>query len=159
MKKIKWLSFIVVSIFVFACNKEPEQVIVNYGIKNHVSIDSNADHISDYYYTIKNGKMMDVMGFDGQVYFSYDSNNQYITNDEKYIYFYENDNGGISTKFDNLSAPNVSHTYYDVQNCIYVYEDDNSKKICDVFKFTFIDANTIKCYCYEDGRTYTLYRE
>lgn len=39
-----------------------------------------------------------------------------------------------------------------------IYETINNNKVCDVYKFTFKDANTMNCYCYKDGKTVTLSR-
>ncbi len=80
--------------------------------------------------------------------------------DERYIEFYQDEeDGGISVQYRNLPTPDEDAEYYDVQNQVYVWEDSNYKKICDVYKFTFIDADTLECYCYENGSTYTLYRK
>ena len=60
-------------------------------------------------------------------------------------------------KRDNL--PGYSKKYYYIDNGIkYVYnKQDKSDAVADV-RFTIIDRNRIKVYCYINGKTYTLHR-
>lgn len=60
----------------------------------------------------------------------------------------------------NLSVPDVPHKYYNIIDKTYIFLDENSNKVCNVFKFRFCDDfNKIDVYCYEDQKTVTLYRK
>ena len=82
----------------------------------------------------------------------------YESNSSKYIVFYRNSNGMVACSY-SLPTPSVSNAkYYDIQDGELVFEDENSKVVAKVYKFDFIDANTVNVYCYADGNTYTLKR-
>lgn len=77
-----------------------------------------------------------------------------------YVEFYEDEDDGSTWSRYNLPGDKPSKAkYYDVVNCIYIYEDENSNELSKVLKFTFVDYNTISVYCYKNGRTYKLYRD
>ena len=49
--------------------------------------------------------------------------------------------------------------YFDILEYVYWYEDENDTPLVKVFEFEIIDAEEIEVYCYQDGETYTLYRD
>lgn len=53
----------------------------------------------------------------------------------------------------------VDAHHYDIVDQHYVLEDEDGNELTKVFRFRFIDANTISVYCFSNGRTYTMYRE
>lgn len=79
------------------------------------------------------------------------------SNGSSYIKYYEKNDG---IYFENsLPTPNVyDAAYYDVVDRVHIWENSDSEKVADVFKYSFIDADTLECYCYANNRTYTLYR-
>ena len=82
----------------------------------------------------------------------------YESNSSKYIEFYGDDNGSVRCSY-TLPTPSVSNAkYYDIQDGELVFEDENSNVVAQVYKFDFVDANTVNVYCYADGETYTLKR-
>lgn len=74
-----------------------------------------------------------------------------------YMDFYE-DSGRISSRFDlpSVSSP-ASSKYYSIKDRCFVYTDGKNT-LAQVFRFEIVDYNTIRVYCYQNGRTYTLYR-
>ncbi len=80
------------------------------------------------------------------------------SNGSKYISF--TDKNGTIRVNNNLPSPYVLDVkYYDIVNCVYEWENAEGESIANVFKFSFPDEDTLECYCYEDGETYTLYRQ
>lgn len=76
-----------------------------------------------------------------------------------YLNFYESDSGGTSSSF-NLPwvAEPAGTKYYDIEDMIYYWDDDDSNHLAKVYRFEFVDYDTIKVFCYKNNRTYTLYR-
>ena len=75
----------------------------------------------------------------------------------KYIRFYPKD-GSTWSQYA-LPNPDVDHDYYNIKNLEYIFTDENHNLVAKVYKFEFVDANTVKVYAYEDGQTYTLKRK
>ena len=91
MKKIKW-SFLIVFLFLIcACNRDNEPIVENYGIKDYSVVDSEVLYVNNSYYTKENGQKIDVYGYDGKLYFSYDQELEHILHDSKYIYRYRDE--------------------------------------------------------------------
>jgi hypothetical protein len=81
-------------------------------------------------------------------------------NSKDYIEFYTNDNGGVSVQY-NIPWPDVECDYYEIKDCNMIFTKeagDEDEKVADVYKFTFINADKMECYCYENGKTYTMTR-
>ena len=49
--------------------------------------------------------------------------------------------------------------YFDILEYVYWYEDENDTPLVKVFEFEIIGEEEIEVYCYQDGETYTLYRD
>ena len=83
----------------------------------------------------------------------------YWTGSGYYLQFYENEDGGTSCRY---NLPWVSQPYgtkyYDIEGLIFYWEDANDNKLAKVYRFEIVDFDTIRVYCYKDGRTYTLTR-
>lgn len=82
-------------------------------------------------------------------------------NSDDYLEFYSNDNGGVSSRYF-IPFPDVERDYYEIEDCVMFFSKETGEedeKVADVFKFTFIDANKMECYCYENGKIYTLRRQ
>lgn len=69
------------------------------------------------------------------------------------------DDGNITFESTGLSVPNITHRYYDIENCTLIYTNGDSK-LCNVFRFSIdkTDPNKITVYCYEDGKSFVFYR-
>lgn len=73
-----------------------------------------------------------------------------------YAYYFTMDaEGSIS-----YSLPWIDYgDYYKIENGIFMlYPERNEQSTRNLFKFTIVDWNTVKVYCYKGGKTYTLYR-
>lgn len=74
-----------------------------------------------------------------------------------YIKFYNTENNRVGYETFLLAHPNVEYDHYYIEDKT-MKLSENNKKVCDAYKFTFKDANTMNCYCYKDGKTVTLSR-
>ncbi len=84
--------------------------------------------------------------------------NWYTSDKQYYLKFSKNsDNYTVHSQY-NLPRPNESRTYYNIIDLNYVWVDANDTNRVDVYKFDFVDADTVNVYCYADGNTYTLKR-
>ncbi len=81
----------------------------------------------------------------------------YTSDNKNSIEFYRNTNGNTSVSY-NLPHPNVSADYYDIANCVLQFYNDGNKFVANVYKFTFINADTVNVYCYKNSQTYRLTR-
>ena len=73
-------------------------------------------------------------------------------------YYFSIDSEGYS-KFDLPWVAKPSGTqHYALEDLIYSWRDGNNKRLANVFRFEILDYETINVYCYENGRTYTMYR-
>ena len=77
-----------------------------------------------------------------------------------YMSFYENYEGGTTCDY-NLPWVDEPYgtVYFNIVGLTYIFEDDYGNELAKVYKFTIINFDTIKVYCYEDNNTYTLYRQ
>ena len=77
-----------------------------------------------------------------------------------YMKFYESSGGGTSSSFNLPWVEKPYGTmYYDIEDLIYYWDDDNSNHLAKVFRFEIVSFNKIKVYCYKNNQTYTVYRE
>lgn len=74
-----------------------------------------------------------------------------------YMNFYEKD-GGVSVKYNLPFYEPAGTKYYDIQDMTFVFLDENSKVLSNVYDISITDYNTIRVFCYENNQTYTLYR-
>ena len=76
-----------------------------------------------------------------------------------YMSFYENYEGGTTCDY-NLPWVDEPYgtVYFNIVGLTYIFEDDYGNELAKVYKFTIVDFDTIKVYCYKDNNTYTLYR-
>lgn len=74
-----------------------------------------------------------------------------------YIQFYEKD-GSTWCSYDLPHTRPYGTKYYDIENMIFYFDDANNKHLAEIYKFEFVDYNTMKVYCYKNYRTYTMYR-
>ena len=76
-----------------------------------------------------------------------------------YFSFYKNEDGQTSSSF---NLPWVSKPYgtkyYDIEDMIYYWDDANNNHLTKVFRIEIVDYNIINVFCYQNNRTYTLYR-
>ena len=74
-----------------------------------------------------------------------------------YMNFYEEDNG-ISVSYNLPHEQPAGTKYYDIQGMTFVFLDENSKVLSNVYDISITDYNTIRVFCYSNNQTYTLYR-
>ena len=81
------------------------------------------------------------------------------SNKSYYIEFYQY-GSSTSVKY-NLPcvAEPYGTKYYDIQDMIFYWLDADENKLAEVYKFDIVNFDTIKVYCYQNGQTYTLYRQ
>lgn len=79
-------------------------------------------------------------------------------NGNYYLKFEKNEDGTTTTWYNLPGNKPYNAKYYDIQNSIYVYTDENHNVVSKVMKLTLIDDNTMSVYCYSNGATYWLYR-
>ena len=84
----------------------------------------------------------------------------YWTGSGYYLNFYEyEEDGGTYSTFDLPWVYKPYGTkYYDIEDMIYYWDDDDSNHLAKVYRFEIVDYDTIKVFCYKNNRTYTLYR-
>ena len=154
MKKMKWVVIVLLVSLISACDRKQEPLIENYGIKDYSIIDSNVVYANESYYTKENGQLIDVYGYNGQLYFSYDQNESHVSNDLKYIYLYTN---GIVNKVYNLQGELLLEGKINI-----VYSEDNE---CYIVKdSSLLNENhevifTSKDLINDENVTYMLYKD
>lgn len=81
------------------------------------------------------------------------------TYDEYYLEFYYNDDNGISASYNIPYIDGSDFQYYDIKDMKYIFTRDKDDKTKDNYKLTMVSADCMKVYSYEDGKTYTVYRD
>lgn len=86
----------------------------------------------------------------------------YWTGSGYYLRFYEDDPEQPYGTYSQFDLPWVAKPkgtrYYDIEDLVYFWEDENYNRLANVFEFEIVDYNTIRVYCYKDGNTYTMRR-
>lgn len=77
-----------------------------------------------------------------------------------YLKFTFQEGGGTYSQFDLpwVSKPKGTK-YYDIEDMIYYWDDENGNHLAKVFRFTIIDFDTIQVYCYKNNRAYKMTRK
>ncbi len=80
-------------------------------------------------------------------------------NGEYYISFYENEDGGTSSRYNLpwVSEPSGTKYYY-IEDRVYYYGNENNHRLAKVYRFEIVDFDTMRVYCFKNNRTYTVYR-
>ena len=78
------------------------------------------------------------------------------TSSGKYYFKLKKKNENLQASY-SLPYKDLSNAYFSFDDGVYVLSNKSKSK--DVFKFTIIDKNTVKVYCYKNGKTYTMYRQ
>lgn len=80
-------------------------------------------------------------------------------NGSYYLEFYENGDGSTHSHYNLPWVAEPSGTkYYDIRSMVYCWISEDSELLAEVYRFEIVDYDTLKVYCYKDGKTYTLYR-
>ena len=62
------------------------------------------------------------------------------------------------TDLPRMDRPDSAKTYW-VDDYVYTWNDSGDNIVAQVYRFELVEQNTIKIYCYDNGQTYTLYRD
>lgn len=81
-------------------------------------------------------------------------------NGSYYFKFYQNDSGGISCQYTLpwISAPKGAK-YYDIRDLIFVFTDEDSNVLAEVYRFKLLEPDKIEVYAFKNQKTYTLVRK
>lgn len=84
----------------------------------------------------------------------------YWTGSGYFMKFSKNETSGGTDSSYNLpriqNPPGVK--YFDIEDMTYYVKDGDQNHLADIFRFEIVDYDTINVYCYNNDRTYTLYR-
>ena len=64
----------------------------------------------------------------------------------------------INTSYNFPWVDDSDFQYYEIRKNIFMFTRDKDNVTKNCFKFTLLDVNTMKIYCYKNGQTYTAYR-
>ena len=77
----------------------------------------------------------------------------WVTSGGSYYFQITEDSSGYTSYY---NLPRIDYSgYFSIDDGIYTVGSSSNK----MWKFTIIDKNTITCYCYSNGATYTMYRQ
>lgn len=84
----------------------------------------------------------------------------YWTGSGYYLHFYEDEDGGGTWCNYDLPMPSQPSgaKYYNIEDMTFYWDDKDLEHLKKVYRFEFVDYDTIRVYCYKNNRTYTMYR-